>query len=397
MKKQRVVAAMSGGVDSSVAAALLVKSGYEVIGMTMQIWSANAPADDYGGCCSLAAVGDARRVCDALGIPYYVINLRERFEERVIDYFVAEYRRGRTPNPCIACNRYLKWEALLQRALELEADYVATGHYARTVDGPDGRRLLLRGVDRRKDQSYALYNLTQEQLRRTLLPVGQLTKSEVRRIAGELGLVVADKPDSQEICFVYDNDYRRFLREEAGVPEEPGPILDTDGNRIGTHKGIAFYTVGQRRGLGIAAREPLYVVALDAAHNAVIVGPRRELGAAGLVATKLNWIAIDPPQKERPASVKIRYNAPDVACTLSLARPADLPDGSASAAEDRAGAADAVTVRFATPQRAVAPGQAAVFYDGDVVLGGGVIDRALPPAVDGRAGSGGPAATSDVG
>ncbi|MGE5559859.1 MAG: tRNA 2-thiouridine(34) synthase MnmA [Chloroflexota bacterium] len=361
MKKKRVVAAMSGGVDSSVAAALLLRSGYDVIGMTMQIWSANAPADDYGGCCSLAAVGDARRVCDVLGIPYYVVNLRDQFADKVIAYFVDEYRRGRTPNPCIACNRYLKWEALLQRALELEADYVATGHYARIGEGADGRRLLLRGLDRSKDQSYALYNLTQEQLQRTLLPLGGLTKTEVRRIAAEIGLAVADKPDSQEICFVHDNDYRRYLRDEAGLGEQPGPIIDTAGKRIGTHRGIAFYTVGQRRGLGIAAPEPLYVVELDPDRNAVIVGARSELDAAGLVASQLNWVAGRAPSWPCRATVKIRYNADDVACTIS-------PD---------AAAADSVTVRFAAPQRAVAPGQAAVFYDGEVVLGGGVIDRKL--------------------
>lgn len=363
--KKRVVAAMSGGVDSSVAAALLLKSGYEVIGMTMQIWSANAPGDDYGGCCSLAAVADARRVCDMLGIPYYVTNLRDKFEEKVISYFVAEYRCGRTPNPCIACNRHLKWEALLQRALELEADYVATGHYARVVDGPDGRRLLLKGLDRSKDQSYALYNLTQEQLRRTLLPVGHLEKSEVRQIAAGLGLAVADKPDSQEICFIHDDDYRRYLREEGGVPEQPGPILDTTGKRLGTHRGIAFYTVGQRRGLGIAGGEPLYVVELDAGRNAVIVGSGRELAAGGLVAGELNWIASEAPTEPLHASVKIRYNATDVACVIS--------PGTTDAGET-------ATVTFSLPQRAVAPGQAAVFYDGDVVLGGGVIEQSLPVA-----------------
>lgn len=350
---------MSGGVDSSVAAALLLQRGYEVIGMTMQIWSANAPADDYGGCCSLAAVDDARRVCDLLGIPYYVTNLRSEFERRVISDFVAEYTAGRTPNPCIACNRYLKWESLLQRALALEADYVATGHYARIEDGDGGRRLLLRGVDPGKDQSYALYNLTQDQLRRTLLPIGDLPKSEVRALAASLGMAVAQKPDSQEICFIHDNDYRRYLREEAGVIGQPGPFVDTAGRRLGTHGGIPFYTVGQRRGLGLAADEPLYVIRIDRERNAIIVGRRAELLADGLIANEPNWISIPAPSEPRQARVKIRYNAEAVACTLE-----PLPEG-------------AVRVRFATPQSAVAPGQAAVFYDGDVVLGGGVIERAL--------------------
>lgn len=350
---------MSGGVDSSVAAALLLQAGYEVIGMTMQIWPASAPADDTGGCCSLAAVEDARRVCDRLGVPYYVTNLRAEFQKRVIDEFVAEYTAGRTPNPCITCNRYLKFESLLQRALELEADYVATGHYARLADGPDGRRWLLRGADPGKDQSYALYSLTQEQLRRTLLPVGHLEKTEVRRLAAELGLSVAQKPDSQEICFIHDNDYRRYLREEAGVSEQPGPFVNRAGQQVGTHRGLPFYTVGQRRGLGLAAGEPMYVIALDPGRNAVVVGPRSELGASGLIAHHLNWIALDPALLPRAATVKIRYNARPVACRIEPAE------------------ADTVRVTFAQPQDAVAPGQAAVFYDGDVVLGGGIIDSAL--------------------
>jgi tRNA-specific 2-thiouridylase len=350
---------MSGGVDSSVAAALLLQAGYEVIGMTMQIWPASAPADDTGGCCSLAAVEDARRVCDRLGIPYYVTNLRDEFQKRVIDEFVAEYAAGRTPNPCITCNRYLKFESLLQRALELEADYVATGHYARLADGPDGRRWLLRGADPGKDQSYALYSLTQEQLRRTLLPVGHLEKTEVRRLAAELGLGVAQKPDSQEICFIHDNDYRRYLREEAGISEQPGPFVNRAGQRLGTHRGLPFYTVGQRRGLGLATGEPMYVIALDPERNAVVVGPRSELGASGLIARHLNWIALDPAILPRAATVKIRYNARPVACRIELAE------------------ADTVRVIFAQPQDAVAPGQAAVFYDDDVVLGGGIIDSAL--------------------
>jgi tRNA-specific 2-thiouridylase len=299
-------------------------------------------------------------VADALGIPYYVINLREVFERTVVDPFVAEYARGRTPHPCIACNRYVKFEALLAKALELECDYVATGHYARVERDPaTGRYLLRKGADPRKDQSYVLYSLRQEQLARVLFPVGGMRKPEVRRRAAELGLVVADKPDSQELCFVPDGDYGALIAQRVPEAVSPGPIYDLQGNRLGSHRGLPFYTVGQRRGLGLSSREPLYVVAILPEENALVVGTAEEAVFGGLVAAEVNWVALEGLDGPRPAAVRIRSRAPDVPATLL-----PLEDGR-------------VEVRFASPQRAVAPGQAAVFYEGDLLLGGGVIERAL--------------------
>lgn len=357
---ERVVVAMSGGVDSSVAAALLVEQGYEVIGVTMQIWPELAPEEEArrGGCCSLGAVEDARRVADLLGIPYYVLNLREVFAAEVVDYFVAEYAAGRTPNPCIACNRRVKFEPLLRKALELGAARLATGHYARLeYDPARGRHLLRRGVDRRKDQSYVLYCLRQDQLRRLLFPLGGYTKEEVRRMAAARGLPVAGKPESQEICFVEDDDHGRFVAERAPGAARPGPILDAAGRRLGTHRGLAYYTIGQRRGLGLAADRPLYVVEIDAARNALIVAPEEETRRAGMLVRDLNFIPFDRLEGEMAADVQIRYKAEP--------RPARIrPVGE-----------DEVEVRFDAPQRSIAPGQAAVFYRGDLVIGGGVIDN----------------------
>lgn len=362
MAPKRVVVAMSGGVDSSVAAALLKEQGYDVIGITMQIWpkSQENPAEENpGGCCSLSAVEDARAVAYELGIPYYVVNFRETFEREVIDYFCHEYASGRTPNPCIVCNHRLKFAALLEKALALGADYVATGHYARVrYDKGRGRFLLLKGVDEHKDQSYALYGLTQYQLAHTLFPLGELTKDETRRIAARLGLPVAAKEDSQEICFVPDNDYRGFLRRHIPDKIRPGPFLDRTGRVLGTHKGLPFYTIGQRRGLGVASRDRLYVTGLDPERNAVILGPSEDLYRTGLRAEAVNWVSIAPPVSPLAAAVKVRYNGPETPAEV-------IPAGE-----------NEVVVRFRQPVRAVAPGQAAVFYQKAEVLGGGVIASA---------------------
>lgn len=360
---QKVVIAMSGGVDSSVAAAMLVEEGYDVIGVTMQIWpTVNDLEEAFSRtCCSLSAVEDARRVAAKIGIPHYVMNFRDIFEETVIDNFIDEYRRGRTPNPCIRCNKFVKFEALLAKAQALGAEYVATGHYSRIVfDESRGRWLLKRGMDHSKDQSYALYGMTQYQLAHTLMPLGGIAKDETRRLAAELGLSVASKPDSQEICFVENRDYPAFLRNAAPETVRPGPMLDIDGKTIGRHDGIAFYTVGQRKRLGIGgAGEPLYVVRIDAANNAVIVGRNADLFARSLAATVMNYISVENIAAQIAVTAKIRYNMKDSPALLS-----QLPGGQAQ-------------VSFETPQRAITPGQAVVLYDGEDVLGGGTIDRIM--------------------
>lgn len=360
-KRETVVVAMSGGVDSSVAAALLLEQGYNVIGMTMQIWPREeGPSWDEGPktCCSLKAVDDARRVADKLGIPYYVTNLRERFREQVIDYFVNEYARGHTPNPCIACNHFIKFDALLERALALGADYIATGHYAQIEYCKERSRYILRkGKDPQKDQSYSLYGLSQKQLSHTLLPLGGLTKEETRKIAENIGLKVADKPDSQEICFIPDNDYRGFLSRRIPDSIRPGPFLDLAGNIIGSHKGIPYYTIGQRRGLGLVASEPLYVVDIVPGENAVIVGPKDKLLRRELIATGVNWVSIAKLVEPLLCTAMIRYNASEMAVTVS-----PLPEGE-------------VLARFQGPVQAPTPGQSVVFYLDDLVLGGGVIKK----------------------
>ncbi|MBX5476057.1 MAG: tRNA 2-thiouridine(34) synthase MnmA [Clostridia bacterium] len=362
MSRGVVVAAMSGGVDSSVAAALLKEQGYEVIGVTMNLWPEDEPGvvQERGGCCGLGAVFDARAVADRLGIPYYVLNFRDIFETQVIDRFVADYARGRTPNPCLACNRYIKFDALLHKARQMGADYVATGHYARVDRDPlTGRYRLRRAVDARKDQSYALYALTQDQLAQTLLPLGGFTKPEVRRMAAERGLFVANKPDSQEICFVASGRYTEVVQERAPQGMTPGPILDLDGREVGRHFGLAAYTIGQRRRLGIHADRPLYVVALDPQRNAVIVGPEEALYCEGLVAEDLNWIAWPELTEPVPVEAKIRYNGQPV---RGVIHPQE--DGR-------------VRMVFDEPARSVTPGQAVVFYRGDEVVGGGTIEAPL--------------------
>jgi tRNA-specific 2-thiouridylase len=351
----RVVCAMSGGVDSSVAAALLQRQGYEVIGVTMQIWPDQS--DSERACCSLSAVNDARRVASSLGIPHYVLNMQDEFRAAVIDDFIREYRAGRTPNPCIQCNRYIKFALLLDRARELGAEYLSTGHYARIVFHEDVQRWSVhRGFDPRKDQSYALYSLTQEQLAHTLLPLGEMEKTQTREIARELGLRVASKPDSQEICFVPDNDYGRFLREAAPEIAQPGRIVAQDGTTIGRHEGIAFYTIGQRRRLDITVREPRYVTALDAATNTVVVGLPDDLLRHTVRATDITFGKWTPEllATPRPVTATLRYKMTAQPATAAYA------DGQ-------------LLVTFTTPQRAITPGQMLVCYDSDDIVCGGVI------------------------
>jgi tRNA-specific 2-thiouridylase len=361
---RRVMVAMSGGVDSALAAALLKEQGYEVIGVTMRLWTPPGFEEESGhagrGCCSLSAVEDARRVAEILSIPFYVLNFKDAFREKVVDYFVAEYRRGRTPNPCIACNRWLKFDLLLRKALELGCRYLATGHYARVrYDSDKDRWLLAKAADAAKDQTYALYSLTQKQLAHTLFPLGSYRKDEVRELAAGFGLRVAGKPDSQEVCFIPDDDYRRFLREEAGVEPAPGPIFDLSGRQVGVHQGLPFYTVGQRKGLGLASGRPLYVVEMDFARNALIVGEHRDVFSGGLLAEDLNLIAVERLEGEVRLSARVRYHGSEAKGVL-----APLVNGR-------------VRFDFDLPERAVTPGQAVVFYDGELVAGGAVIEKAL--------------------
>lgn len=359
MSKGSVMLGMSGGVDSSVAAAVLKEQGYEVVGVTMQIWPdmQEERKQTEGGCCSLSAVDDARRVADRLGIKYYVLNFKDIFQEKVIDYFTAEYLKGRTPNPCIACNRFVKFEALLMKAVSMGMDYIATGHYARiTYDAPSGRYLLKKSATAQKDQTYALYTMTQDQLSKTLFPIGEFEKDQVRAMARELGLPVASKPDSQEICFVEDNDYGRYISENTDAEIKPGYFVDTEGNRLGMHKGIIHYTVGQRKGLGISFGRPKFVVAIRPNDNTVVLGDADEVFSVGLTASDLNFISIDGLKDEMRVTAKIRYSAREASAIIN-----PLPGNK-------------VEVKFDEPQRAITPGQAIVFYNGDAVIGGGIID-----------------------
>ncbi len=355
-----VVVGMSGGVDSSVAAYLLKEQGYNVIGVTMQIWQSEDSCDmeNNGGCCGLSAVEDARRVADTLGIPYYVMNFRNEFKHNVIDYFVKEYREGRTPNPCIACNRFVKWEALLNRSMEIGADYIATGHYARIGEYNNGRKSIIKSATAAKDQTYALYNLTQEQLSRTLLPVGEYTKERIREIAGEIGLPVAVKPDSQEICFVPDNDYASFIERETGEKENCGNFVMEDGTVVGTHKGISHYTIGQRKGLNIALGYPVYVKEIRVDTNEVILsGEEASIFTKTLRAKDINYMGAVNFEPGMKMTGKIRYSHAGEKCVVTKCDYGILE------------------LEFMKPVRAVTPGQAVVLYDGDYVLGGGTIIR----------------------
>ena len=351
---------MSGGVDSSVAAAILKQEGYQVIGVTMQIEPSDKQAYDVDGsrrCCRLSAIEDAKKVAYKLGIPHYVMNFRDIFNQEVIADFCREYSLGRTPNPCIQCNRYIKFGALKERAGEIQADFVATGHHARIeLDEASGRYFLKKGIDQRKDQSYFLYVLTQEQLSRALLPIGNFTKERVREIARELDLPVATKPESQEICFIPDDDYPEFIREFNPQAVKPGPILNRQGDTLGEHRGIPFYTIGQRKGLGLSAREPLYVTAIAHERNTIVVGSKEEVYEVELIASGLNWISLTELTQPITAQAKIRYLHNEAEAEIT---PID---------------ADRVHVKFKEPQMAITPGQAVVFYDGDTVIGGGTIE-----------------------
>lgn len=357
MAKKKVVVGMSGGVDSSVAAYLLKEQGYDVIGVTMQIWQEedNIAMEEQGGCCGLSAVDDARRVAQMLDIPYYVMNFKSEFKKNVMDYFIEEYLQGRTPNPCIACNRYVKWESLLKRSLDIGADYIATGHYARIDKLPSGRFALKKSATAKKDQTYALYNLTQEQLAHTLMPVGAYEKDRIREIAMEAGIPVAHKPDSQEICFVPDNDYAGFIRDHTDAVIPKGDFVDIRGNVLGHHEGITHYTVGQRRGLNLPMGRRCFVVEIRPETNQVVVGENEDVFAAKLRCNRLNFMSVADIPNTMEVDAKIRYNHKGTPCVLH--RTGD----------------DEIICEFKEPVRAVTPGQAVVFYDGDYVAGGGTI------------------------
>lgn len=356
--RKKVVVGMSGGVDSSVAAYLLLRQGYDVIGVTMKTWEDGEELrkEEEGGCCGLSAIDDARRVAGQLGIPYYVMNFKEEFKEKVIDYFVDEYLHGRTPNPCIACNRYVKWEALLKRSLDIGADYIATGHYARIVRLANGRYALQKSVTAAKDQTYALYNLTQQQLAHTLMPVGEYTKEEIRKMAEEIGLKTASKPDSQEICFIPDHDYAAFIRRETGSVPIEGDFVDRDGNYLGRHRGITNYTVGQRKGLNLSMGRPVFVTHIRPKTNEVVIGEAEDVFTDTLYCDQLNAMGEpDLTALRTKVTAKIRYSHKGEECYLE------------PAGEGR------IKCSFVKPVRAATPGQAVVFYSGDIVLGGGTI------------------------
>ena len=351
---KKVVVAMSGGVDSSVAAALLKEQGYEVIGMMMRLWS-EPGKEESNRCCTPDSMAQARRVAALLDIPFYVIDAKDVFRETVVEYFLEGYARGETPNPCLICNKKIRWTFLLDHALALGADYMATGHYVRIRRDEDGKSELLRAVDQSKDQSYVLHVLDQEKLKHALFPVGDYPKTEIRAIAKKHGLPTASRKDSQDLCFLAGEDYRNFLQRNASEILKPGTIVATDGNSLGEHNGLANYTIGQRKGLGVASPVPLYVLRKNAADNALIVGTKDELGTLELTAHDVNWPGGEAPVEPFRAEVKIRYTAQAVGATVK-------PNGQ-----------DQVQVQFDAPVRDATAGQAAVFYQGDVLIGGGII------------------------
>lgn len=354
---KKVVVGMSGGVDSSVAAWLLKQQGYDVIGVTMRIWQEEEPqqSEENGGCCGLSAVEDARRVAQRIGIPYYVMDFRKEFKRDVIDYFIREYQFGRTPNPCIVCNRHVKWEALLSRSLEIGADYIATGHYARVEQLSNGRYSIRNSVTAKKDQTYALYNLTQEQLAHTLMPIGAYHKDEIRKIAEEIGLNVAAKPDSQDICFIPDNNHAAYIESVTGRKNEPGDFVDMQGNVIGRHEGIARYTIGQRKGLKLPMGERVFVTRIIPETNQVVIGGPKDVFTSRLRANQLNFMAVADIREPIRAMAKIRYSHAGSMCTVYRIDE------------------ETIECAFDEPVRAVTPGQAVVLYDGEYIMGGGVI------------------------
>ncbi|AVQ39716.1 MULTISPECIES: tRNA 2-thiouridine(34) synthase MnmA [Clostridium] len=355
--KKKVLVGMSGGVDSSVAAYLLKEQGYEVIGVTMQIWQDDEEfIEKEGGCCSLSAVADARRVANKIGIPFYVMNFKDAFKRNVIDYFVDEYMEGRTPNPCIACNKFIKFSSFLDKAMDMGIDYVATGHYA-IIEKQKDRYIIRKSEDDKKDQTYALYNLTQFQLERTLMPCGQYKKSQIREIAKDIGLRVHNKKDSEEICFIPDNDHGRYIKNRFPNKVREGNFVDKQGNVLGKHKGIVYYTIGQRKGLGIAFGKPMYVVDINPFKNEVVLGSIEDLLNTELVAKDINYIPFDTLKEPMEVEAKIRYSQ-----IPSKAIITPIDDGR-------------VRVNFHEKQRAITKGQSVVFYKDDLLIGGGIIEK----------------------
>lgn len=356
---EKVVIGMSGGVDSSVAAYLLKEQGYDVIGVTMQVWPEDEEFEEReGGCCSLTSTEDARRVAAKIGIPFYVMNFKDPFKARVIDYFIDEYLEGRTPNPCVACNKYIKFDELLKKAMALGANYVATGHYATPVF-ENGRYGLKKSKDIKKDQTYALYNLTQFQLSHTLMPCGTYNKDKIREIAKELGLLVYNKKDSFEICFIPDNDHGKYIKNHTENKVCPGNFVDKNGNVLGRHEGIVYYTIGQRKGLGIALGKPAFVTDINPFTNQVVLGQEEDIFKTELIAKDLNFMPFDKLNEPKKVMAKIRYSA-----VPSEASIYPFEDGK-------------VRVVFEKKQRAITKGQSVVFYDGEYLIGGGIIDKIL--------------------
>jgi len=350
----KVVVAMSGGVDSSVAATLLKEQGYDVVGMMMRLWS-EPGKEESNRCCTPDAMAQARRVAALLDIPFYVIDAKDVFRETVVEYFLEGYARGETPNPCLICNRKIRWTFLLDHALALGAEHMATGHYVRIKKGGRGKNKLLRAIDKNKDQSYVLHVLDQEMLDHALFPVGDYTKPEIRQIAEEHGLPTASRKDSQDLCFLAGEDYRNFLQRNAAEMLKPGEIVTSNGRSLGMHSGLANYTIGQRKGLGVASPVPLYVIRKNSDDNTLVVGIKEELGSLEVTAHDVSWVSGEAPAESFRAEVKTRYTAKDAEALVTL-----TSEGQ-------------VRIRFDTPVRDATPGQAAVFYQNDLLLGGAII------------------------